>query len=57
MLEKVIPWSKTPFDMSITDEQAEQESKLQNDNDEDDLHVEEIPQWLELFFDLGTTAS
>ncbi|KZW02515.1 hypothetical protein EXIGLDRAFT_734624 [Exidia glandulosa HHB12029] len=56
--EKVIPWSKTPFDMSITDEQAEKFSMQTIVEEEDeDAPFEEAPQWLELLFDLSWTIT
>lgn len=55
--EKVIPWSKTPFDESITDESQLLKKELADDDEDEDYTPEDVPQWLELFFDLAWTIT
>lgn len=59
VVEKVIPWSKSPFDTSLTKEQIDKlalEDKVEEDEDEEFV-PDEVPQWLELFFDLAWTTT
>ncbi|EJD47708.1 hypothetical protein AURDEDRAFT_151245 [Auricularia subglabra TFB-10046 SS5] len=55
--EKVIPWSKTPFDESITDESQLLKKEFSDNEEEEEYTPEDVPQWLELFFDLAWTIT
>ncbi|KAH7107979.1 hypothetical protein BKA62DRAFT_824211 [Auriculariales sp. MPI-PUGE-AT-0066] len=53
--EKVIPWSRSPFDDTISDADAERASRLIGEEEESDHNS--IPGWIELFFDLSWTMT
>lgn len=57
LCEKVIPWSRSPFDEKITDAEAEKAALLLEESEEDDCNAEAVPGWIELFYDLAWTMS
>lgn len=58
MSEKIIPWSRTPFDDSLSpDAHIPSDKSEPAEDDEEEFRPEDVPQWLELFFDLAWTIS
>lgn len=62
--EKLIPWSKTPFDDAPargepqpSEKALELDEEEEVEEEEEEYTPEEVPQWLELFFDLAWTIT